>query len=438
MNLTTWEDRAIFAVEESIDNLITDFIQAPYLHRVEQSIHCELYRLLANHRILSSFYPLKDGQFTQCIHKEWPAQLNSETAVNRGHFDFSIISPKELKQCYAEDFENGRVNPLIAVEMGFKAVLHHLREDYRKLVNSNCSRHRYLVHILRNNMPDNQSDLEEFIAKINDETKVAYASVSPEGAVRYKLLNDDSVRSHEYLPQDENSPKTDNDHKGDKRQGEILACITVGNGCSMRIFDAENGLKSRDDVIRGKGSHQQSFRDDIQGLLKLKPPHPIDILHVFENGLPQDVLEHFQKQIEQSTNPVGPSYDKKEWFFRPHAGPPRGKDISVRIIPEEITGEIIACVNAQRRCSLRRFNAQTGRFLTLEPYRDGDYQEAFADILRGAQRLSVRRQPNLEKECKPSLPQDVLDSLHAQIKQDKQEYGPDPLRKNKEWFFLRA
>ena len=68
---TTWHHRAKKIVEESIDQFVLDFVAFPYLHRVEHSIHCELYRILKSHTLFASTYPM-GSHISQPVHKEWP------------------------------------------------------------------------------------------------------------------------------------------------------------------------------------------------------------------------------------------------------------------------------------------------------------------------------------------------------------------------------
>ena len=72
----------------------------------------------------------------------------------------------------------------------------------------------------------------------------------------------------------------------------------------------------------------------------------------------------------------------------------------------------LAMVNAKGNCSMRMYDQQSGAFLN-KIYRDGDFQGAFADYLRGAKLLAVSRQPNLEKHCRPALPNWVLSELQS-------------------------
>lgn len=73
----------------------------------------------------------------------------------------------------------------------------------------------------------------------------------------------------------------------------------------------------------------------------------------------------------------------------------------------------VAFVNAKGSCSMRTFDADTGRFIA-KTYRAGKYQQEFAAIIRDGCELSVNEQPNLERDCKERLPEWVLAQLKKQ------------------------
>ena len=74
---------------------------------------------------------------------------------------------------------------------------------------------------------------------------------------------------------------------------------------------------------------------------------------------------------------------------------------------------ILAFINAKGSCSMRTFSATNGQFIKRQ-YSKGNYQEEFAALIRNATELSVSFQPNLERDCKERLPEDVLAHLKAQ------------------------
>ena len=89
---------------------------------------------------------------------------------------------------------------------------------------------------------------------------------------------------------------------------------------------------------------------------------------------------------------------KKAWFYRTDDG----------------RGYFLAFVNAKGSCSVRTFDATSGIYLGKR-YLPGNYQQQFADLITGAVEITVENQPNLERDCKQRLPQDVFQYLRNQI-----------------------
>ena len=74
----------------------------------------------------------------------------------------------------------------------------------------------------------------------------------------------------------------------------------------------------------------------------------------------------------------------------------------------------VAMVNAKGSCSMRTFDALTGRFLGKQ-YASGKFQEQFGQYLKNAKELHIDRQPNLEIDCREQLPEEVLSSFKKQM-----------------------
>lgn len=83
---------------------------------------------------------------------------------------------------------------------------------------------------------------------------------------------------------------------------------------------------------------------------------------------------------------------------------------------EDGSDYIFAFVNHKGSCSIRRFDAQTGRTLKRRPNRRGDYQSAFVQYLENAVPLHLSKQPSLERHCKRELPAWLLTELQSQIR----------------------
>jgi hypothetical protein len=184
-------EEAITIVEQSINQLVQDFIQFPYLHRVEHSLHCELFRLLSNQRLFMTKLPI-DGWLSQPIHKEWPEWMPRPEKGNiRGNFDFAIILPEDFNTCLLKDYRNGRIKPPIVIEIGLDYGIDHLKGDANKIINSNIIQ-GYLVHLLRDEKVSDLESLEDFLLtaeRDHSSLKTAYAGVT-KALVAYKLIGD--------------------------------------------------------------------------------------------------------------------------------------------------------------------------------------------------------------------------------------------------------
>lgn len=188
---SSWEHKARAAVEQSIDQFILEFIEYPYLHRVEHSIHCELFRILTSRRILGGTCPM--GRWvTQPVHKEWPEfHPRPEKGNRRGNFDLCILNPERLKSCSYTDFREGRIRPTFVIEVGLDYSLAHLSADATKLKNSGIE-DSYLVHLVREDVVDDFGAVEEFI--LRDGMKTAYVRITSSQAF-FKLVNEKKIRT---------------------------------------------------------------------------------------------------------------------------------------------------------------------------------------------------------------------------------------------------
>jgi hypothetical protein len=188
--MSAWEAEAVAIVEEAIDQLVTDFVSAPYMHRVEHSIHCELYRLLKSYPLLAGTYPLGISN-SQCVHKEWPETVvRPEKGNRRGNFDIAILAPEVLANAAIDEFATGRLRPTIAIEIGLNYNLGHLQDDAAKLVNSGLA-HSYLIHLVRGDYSDNFTAVERFVSESCIKTAYARAEF---GRASFKLVNDSAIR----------------------------------------------------------------------------------------------------------------------------------------------------------------------------------------------------------------------------------------------------
>jgi hypothetical protein len=144
-----WIPVAKDVVEQSIDRLVQEFLECPYLHRVEHSIHAQLFWIMMSHQELAQRVPLGDNlAITQLVHKEWPETVARE-GNRRGNFDLGVLSPKLLHGCLSiSAFREGRLHAPFVIEIGLDYDAEHLAGDAKKLINSK-PKHGYLIHLVR-------------------------------------------------------------------------------------------------------------------------------------------------------------------------------------------------------------------------------------------------------------------------------------------------
>lgn len=188
-----WIERAKRITEICIDELVREFLEIPYLHRVEHSIHTRLYAILNAQPHFDRHFSLAEGgMLTQPIHKEWPEPIPRPDKGNRrGNFDLVILSPGQLSRCSLQDFCTGRLVPPIAIEMGLNYGEGHLAADAEKLINSNIQ-HGYLVHLVRE-LPHDPT-IDQTIRKLLKESTIRVAFARLEQGRKYiKLLDDPEI-----------------------------------------------------------------------------------------------------------------------------------------------------------------------------------------------------------------------------------------------------
>jgi hypothetical protein len=184
---SSWETEITPIIDQTINQIVLEFTDFPYLHRSADSIHCEFFRVLASHRVLNHTYPL-DKWSSQPLHKGWPYNPTDLTA---GNLDLCIFSPTLLRISSAEDFREGRIRPTLAIEIGLDNDLEHLKHSAEKLQHNGQG---YLIHLVREEMQDDFEAVEMFL-RLSEENgvKTAYVRLTETHAF-YKLINGKEIK----------------------------------------------------------------------------------------------------------------------------------------------------------------------------------------------------------------------------------------------------
>jgi hypothetical protein len=186
----TWLRVAVEKVEQAVDLLVDDFAEHPYRHRVEHSLHLQLYRTLAGHRQLDVLAPVGTSSLRAgLIHKEWPETVPGSDADRRGLFDLAVLAPSQLARASIEQFRQGRIHAPIAVEVGLDYGRAHLEQDLEKLCNSKVP-HAYVVHFSR--LPA-AGNVEDLLTAAYPNIRTAYAHIPPTGGRTVKHLTDTGI-----------------------------------------------------------------------------------------------------------------------------------------------------------------------------------------------------------------------------------------------------
>jgi hypothetical protein len=187
-----WLPNAKDLVEQSIDRLLQEFLEYPYLHRKEHSIHAQLFWTMMTHPELAARVPIgNDLALTQLVHKEWPESVG-RGGNRRGSFDLVVVSPKLLRGCPSIDaFIHGHLLAPIVIEIGLDYDVQHLAGDAKKLINSK-PKFGYLIHLVREFARDPVAEkiLLDIEAKFG--IKTAYGLRTGRQTI-FKRVNDRSI-----------------------------------------------------------------------------------------------------------------------------------------------------------------------------------------------------------------------------------------------------
>jgi hypothetical protein len=190
-----WLKGARAAAERSLKIVVDEFLDRPYLHRVEHSLHAWLFSILVQQPELQGVAVLATGEHTQLVHKEWPETIAGKEGADegpRGLFDLAIVSPAQLSSATLDQFRAGRIDAPIVIEVGLDYGLAHLEQDADKLTHSEVLM-PYLLHLSRIAMRD-QDKTEQLLCSPSTPIRTAYVHHDQvTGTSSYKHVSDMQV-----------------------------------------------------------------------------------------------------------------------------------------------------------------------------------------------------------------------------------------------------
>lgn len=161
-----WGQQIRGEIDKAVEQLVASFLQNPYRHRVEHSLHCELFDLLDSVLAIGNGRIAIQGDHqTGLVHKEWPEAAVREDQTGRGNFDLAVLSPmKDGTEIEEERFLRGYVKPYAAFELGLDYDRDHFLSDVKKLHHSKIEA-GYVIHFARSHAFD-QEQVQECLQRL--------------------------------------------------------------------------------------------------------------------------------------------------------------------------------------------------------------------------------------------------------------------------------
>lgn len=136
----------IAQLDQHVDNFIEAFLEAPYTHRVEHSIHVDLFNRIAGiEAIAAEQITLSDEHSSPLVHKEWPEPTTIGNSTRRGSHDLALLPPCTPT---IQQFCRGFIRPFAAFELGLNYEQDHFLKDVYTLHYAELPA-AYVIHLAR-------------------------------------------------------------------------------------------------------------------------------------------------------------------------------------------------------------------------------------------------------------------------------------------------
>ena len=153
-------------VEKCIEYIIDEFVKNPYLHRVEHSLHCEIYKILENKLIENNIITNRLGFKVCLIQKEWPHPENIDNSRRRGNYDLVILGYDSLINSTLNNYLIGKnIEINTAIEVGLNYSIKHLEKDCETLSKTNA-KNKIIIHL--KNKHSRKTEIVLIKRKVND------------------------------------------------------------------------------------------------------------------------------------------------------------------------------------------------------------------------------------------------------------------------------
>ena len=156
-------------IEKAVNHLVDCYLSDPYRHRVEHSLHCDLFQLLEEIPAIREARIAVTERFnTRLVHKEWPETQVRTQKTGRGNFDLAVLTPVSGGEPVGSDrFLGGHIQPYAAFELGLDYDRDHFLGDVTKLRHSRIDA-GYVIHFARPQAAD-QEQVRECLEELEAE-----------------------------------------------------------------------------------------------------------------------------------------------------------------------------------------------------------------------------------------------------------------------------
>jgi hypothetical protein len=198
-NTSAMPEGIIKQLDDQVDAFLDTFIKSPYMHRVEHSIHVDLFnRIAALSDVAERNVEITNGFKSSLVHKEWPEPSRINAAKRRGSHDIALLPPCNPS---VEQFCLGYIRPFAAFELGLNYNVAHFDKDVYTLHYAKL-RTAYVIHLAREEAQNQEQVIERVQALLdaghhgNDGwPKLAVAILGPDGRKYLKYARESQFRN---------------------------------------------------------------------------------------------------------------------------------------------------------------------------------------------------------------------------------------------------
>jgi predicted nucleic acid-binding Zn-ribbon protein len=234
-----------------------------------------------------------------------------------------------------------------------------------------------------------------------------------------------------------------------KLEDQILETMLDADAKQQELKAAQQELKEESAAVEKEKARARAKTVETEAVLGVKNAHQKKL----RSGLDDELLEHYDRltrargtalaeaigqhcaacqvflrpqvfnDVRMDTHTVYCDSCSRILYYDPSHTPEALPGLEAKAAPvqhawfyveQDGQGRFLAATNSKNGCSLRIYDAESGRSLERRNEKGKNYQEAFGELLHEARNLFVH-DPKLVEESKDQLPSDALIDLQRQL-----------------------